>query len=96
MKDCIRYAGITPADYWDMTYKETLILLEASGERRLDNYEDQASFAIMHRVAKTKKNLKMTDLFKRPKPGANTKKIVTAAEKRNELDSLSADLGLIQ
>lgn len=96
MKECIRYAGITPADYWDMTYKETIITLEAVAERRLDNYEDQASFAIMHRVAANKKNLKRDDLFKRPKPGANTKKIVTVAEKRNELDSLSADLGLLQ
>lgn len=96
MKDCIRYASIAPADYWEMTYKETLILLEAVAERRLDMYEDQASFAIMHRVASNKKNLKRDDLFKRPKPGANQKKIVTIAEKRNELDSLSADLGLIQ
>lgn len=96
MKDCIRYAGITPAEYWDMTYKETLITLEAVAERRLDMYEDQASFAIMHRVAANKKNLKRDDLFKRPKPGSNQKKIVTVAEKRNELDSLSADLGILQ
>ncbi|WP_214807628.1 hypothetical protein [Exiguobacterium sp. s102] len=96
MRDCIRYAGITPADYWDMTYRETLITLEAAAERRLDRYEDEASFAIMKRVADNKKNLKRDDLFKRPKQGNYEKKIVTLAEKRNELDSLTAELGLLQ
>ena len=94
MKACLRHGTITPLDYWEMTRKETLIYLEAMGERRLDEYEDHASYAIMQRVATNKKTLKREDLFKRPNGKVN--KVVSLEEKRKTLDELDNALGFKQ
>ncbi|WP_412733872.1 phage tail assembly chaperone [Heyndrickxia sporothermodurans] len=80
MEDGWRYLGLKPVEVYELTPREFALILTAQQKRRYDEYEREATLAIMRESAHRAKRPKASDLFKRPKDDADERKLMKKAE----------------